>query len=280
MKNITVKDHEFAELRRLLEEWSGIYVGEGKAYLVESRLSGFARECGCDDFTQFIAKLKGVGSTAIKAQVVDLMTTNETLWFRDMHPFRIFSELLLPQYAQQVREGKRNALRIWSAASSTGQEPYSMAITFREAVAKYPELSRMRCEILASDISPTVIETAKAGKYDSIAIGRGLTPEQRSRYFVNEGRQWSILPEVRSMVQFRQYNLQDSFSLLGNFDIVLCRNVAIYFSDDFKRNLYRKIHGSLPSGGILLLGASESLSAYSDSFKMKSHESGIYYEKP
>jgi chemotaxis protein methyltransferase CheR len=206
------------------------------------------------------------------------MTTNETLWFRDSHPFATYEDELLPRYAAQARERGRTSVRIWSAACSTGQEPYSIAMISLDAMRSNSSLKSMRFEILASDISTNALRLAKLGRYDSIAINRGLPQEYRNRYFAQEGRVWSIAPEVREMVTLKKINLSDSFAAPGSFDIIMCRNVAIYFSDELKHDLFHRLAGSLHPDGVLFLGASESLANYSSAFNMQTGGSGVYYQ--
>jgi len=273
-----ITDQEFSAFRTLLADMCGILVAENKAYLIETRLSSLVKETGCASFAEFQKKLESGGDTKLQDKVIDLMTTNETLWFRDSHPFKILKDILLPEYARQQRENGRTAVRIWSAACSTGQEPYSIAMTILEAMRKNPDLKKMSFEIVASDISTSALRVAEGGRYDSLAIKRGLPEEYRNQYFKNEGRIWSITPEVQQMVTLKKLNLQDSLISLGRFDITLCRNVAIYFSDDFKRDLFNRIADALSPEGVFFLGASESLASYCTTLKMQTSSSGVYYQ--
>jgi chemotaxis protein methyltransferase CheR len=277
MTQLALSEQEFSLLRILLEDWCGILVDERKSYLIESRLGTYATELGCGSFSEFYTKIKHSADPTIRDRVIDLMTTNETLWFRDSHPFEILKDVLLPTFKQEIREGKRNKIRIWSSAASTGQEAYSTAMVLLDAMRLSPELRQCPVEILATDISSTALRLAMLGRYDKIAMARGLGEAYQDRYFTNSGRVWSIAPEVRKMVTLKKFNLQESFAQWGKFDIVFCRNVAIYFSDDFKRNLFRKIAGALHPQGTLFLGASESISAYSLDYKIVEHKRGVYY---
>lgn len=277
MATLSVSSQEFSALRTLIAELCGILVAENKAYLIETRLGSLVLENGCASFAEFHQKLKYGADAKLRDKVIDLMTTNETLWFRDSHPFTILKDILLPEYARQARENGRTALRIWSAACSTGQEPYSLAMIILDAMRSSPDLKKLRYEILASDISTSALRLAKMGRYESLAINRGLPPEYRDRYFKQDGRVWTIAPEVQQMVTLKKINLQDSFASLGRFDIILCRNVAIYFSDEFKRDLFGRFAKALHPGGIFFLGASESLASYSSAFDMKTGSAGVYY---
>lgn len=278
MTTLAISPQEFSTLRTLLADMCGILVAKNKAYLIETRLASLVLKSGCASFSEFHQKLKYVADPKLRDQVIDLMTTNETLWFRDRHPFAILKDVLLPEYARQGRENGRTSLRIWSAACSTGQEPYSIAMTILEATRTSPDLKKLRYEILASDISTSALRLAKIGRYDSLAISRGLPPEYRDRYFKPDGRIWTITPEVQQMVTLKKINLQDSFASQGRFDIILCRNVAIYFSDTFKRDLFNRISKSLNPEGIFFLGASESLASYCSAFDMRTGATGIYYQ--
>jgi chemotaxis protein methyltransferase CheR len=275
--DIKLQAEEFALIRRWVEEISGISVDDKKAYLIENRLGGLVAENRCCSFGEFYQKFKNSCPPVLRDRIIDQMTTNETLWFRDMHPFTIFREVLLPAYCQEIAASRRRTIRIWSSACSTGQEPYSLAILFLEAMRINNQLKRWMIEIMASDISDSALSQAKSGCYDKIAVGRGLSPEYRARYFTDEGRLWRIAPEVQELVKFEKFNLQDSFAKLGAFDIIFCRNVAIYFSEKFKKELFAKYAGILTKGGILFLGSSESISLYSNQYDMLEHNKGIYY---
>ncbi|MBU0910306.1 MAG: protein-glutamate O-methyltransferase CheR [Proteobacteria bacterium] len=275
--DIKLQAEEFALIRRWVEEISGISVDDRKGYLIENRLGGLVAENRCSSFGEFYQKFKTGCPPILRDRIIDQMTTNETLWFRDMHPFNIFKEILLPAYCQEIAAGKRRTIRVWSSACSTGQEPYSLAILFLEAIRTNNQLKRGMIEIMASDISDSVLAQAKSGFYDKIAVNRGLQAEYRSRYFTDEGRLWHIAPEVKEMVKFQKFNLQDPFMKLGSFDIIFCRNVAIYFSEKFKRELFAKYARILTKGGILFLGSSESISLYSNEYDMLEHNKGIYY---
>lgn len=274
---LRLKPQEFEIVRDFINEASAIAVADNKAYLIENRLSDLAIEYGCASFAELCLKAKNDRCGVIRERMVDLMTTNETLWFRDSHPFLMFKEKMLPEYAAQVAAGKRRKIRIWSAASSTGQEPYSLAILILEALRQLPALKAEMFEILATDISPSSLLQAQEGRYDRVAIGRGLNPEYRQRYFKDEGRFWAIAPEVKKLVKFQKFNLRDSCGGFGSFDIILCRNVAIYFSKEFKSQLFARFARALNPDGIFFLGASESVIGYCNDFEMLQYLKGFYY---
>lgn len=276
-----ISKEEFSLLRNLIEQACGIALTEDKTYLIENRLAKLVAEQGCSTYSEFYLKASKDPDPSLRNKIVDAMTTNETLWFRDDHPFRVMTEHLLPIYDQEYRDGNRRDLRIWSAACSTGQEPYSIVMTILDFVRDggRRELADDRTEILATDISPTALFLAKAGRYDAISISRGMKPEYLERYFTDKGRVHVLSEDIRNRVKFQSFNLQDSFASFGSFDLVFLRNVAIYFSIDFKRALFDKIADALRPGGHLFLGSAESLSGLSDRFEMCEHGRAIFYRR-
>lgn len=271
-----IKPEEFRQIALLLKERSGIAIGANKTYLVENRLSCLLPEYQCDSFMTLYHK--AVNNTpGLTEKIIDLMTTNETLWFRDMRPYTIFSEKLLPAYCNELRSRALDKIRIWSAACSTGQEPYSLAMIILDQLA-FSSIKPVTFEIIATDISSTCLNIAKKGQYDSVTINRGLPKDFQNRYFVKNGNYWQIADKVREMVTFKKFNLQDSFYHLGKFDLILCRNVAIYFNREFKVELFAKFYNALESNGFLFLGASESLTGYSDRFEILQYKQGYYYQ--
>jgi len=271
---------EFKLLRDYLEERSGICLNEDKAYLLENRLTSIIESYKCKDFSEFYYILKGGHYKELENKLIDTMTTNETLWFRDSHPYAILKEKILPSFVQAVKEGKKDKIKIWSAASSTGQEPYSIAITVRDFCMGQNIIKKDMVQITATDISDSCIAKAQAGVYDAIAMSRGITQEQLNRYFVKETvSSYSINQEIKNMVKFQKFNLQDNPIVLEpHFDLVFMRYVAIYFSDEFKKGLYSRLARILSPGGFLVIGAVETLRGLSDSFEMQSHAGGLYYQ--
>ncbi len=276
--SLTISSTEFDLFRDLIEKECGIAIGNEKAYLLETRLSKLLAENCCDNFSQFYAKTKS--DLALKNKIIDAMTTNETLWFRDNSPYITLKEHLFPQFAEQVRKGEKKQVRIWSAACSSGQEPYSMSIIAHEAarLGKGNELIQGGLSITATDLSSSVLFIAKTGRYDPISISRGMPDDLRDRYFKQEGRVYVLDQSIKQMVQFQQMNLLKPFDGMGKFDIVMLRNVAIYFSAEFKTALFKKIAKILNPDGYLFLGASESLYGYSDDFTRLEYGSGSYYQ--
>jgi chemotaxis protein methyltransferase CheR len=272
-----LSDIEFKQLREFIEKSCGIALGDEKAYLVENRLVGLLADAGCASFGELYKKAVSEPKLGLRDKIVDAMTTNETSWFRDKYPFDIFETTVLKKMTQEIMSGIRKKIRIWCAAGSTGQEPYSLAITLSEFSRKVSSQPLQCTEIIATDISPSVLFLAIAGRYDQISMSRGMPPELRDRYFTKSGKVWVLSEEIRKIVSFKKLNLQDDFSLLGKFDIVFCRNVLIYFSDSFKRRLFDKFADILNPGGIFFLGASESAGNYSNRFSMITENKHLYY---
>lgn len=259
-----------------LEQHSGICLGASKQYLVSSRLRKILQQEASRNLYELVTSMKKPGGQQLRSAVIDAMTTNETLWFRDIHPFRILEEKLLPEFHQQK---PARPLRIWSAACSTGQEPYSISMMIEESRARGRVFGGGE-KIIATDISASALAAAKSAEYAMLAIGRGLDTDRLKRHFLEtpEGR-WKVKPNIAQRVEFRSMNLQDSYALLGKFDMVFCRNVLIYFTADLKRDILTRIHGTLNPGGYLLVGASEAVNGLSDLYEMVHCRPGIIYRK-
>ncbi|SDS54067.1 chemotaxis protein methyltransferase CheR [Halopseudomonas litoralis] len=273
---MTAVDQSFNLFRDFLERTCGIVLGDNKQYLVASRLNRLLEQRGIRDLTELMRHMQQQPHSGLREVVVDAMTTNETLWFRDVYPFEILKSRLIPEFISN-QPGQR--LRIWSAACSSGQEPYSLSMAIDEYERANPGQLRGGAQIIATEISPSMLAAAKAAQYDSLAIARGLSQERLTRYFdeLAPGR-WSVKTPVRSRVEFRQLNLLDSYSILGKFDIVFCRNVLIYFSADVKKDILRRIHATLKPGGYLMLGASEALNGLPELYRMVQCSPGIIYQ--
>ncbi len=270
-----ITPQEYEAFKTFLQDACGILLGDNKQYLVKSRLRRVLEENGLNSLGALLERLKRPGRASLKEVVIDAMTTNETLWFRDNHPFRILQEKLLPEFAAR---SSLAPLRVWSAACSTGQEPYSAGMIVDEFRRQKPGKLR-DVKITATDISKSVLEVARRGEYEMIAIGRGLSPERQKQFFTpsaNGG--WQIRPQIKSMVEFKELNLLERY-MLGKFDIVMCRNVLIYFSADLKKDILTRIHATLNPGGYLILGASESLNGLPDLYEMVQCQPGIIYRK-
>ena len=275
----TISSTEFDKLRRFVEKETAISLADDKVYLLETRLREIMREENIADFTSLYEALQSSLNKALKERVLDAMTTNETLWFRDTQPFDAFSDFLLPAYAAEIEQGKRRKIRIWSAACSTGQEPYSLVMTFLETARLNRSLKLDQLEILATDYSDKALAKARAGVYGGMAMSRGLPEGYQEKYFTRVGEQFEVNREIKDRVVFRKFNLQDSFVMQGSFDIILTRYVLIYFTDDFKREVLRKAHGALEPRGVLFLGSSESLPEKTPGYTLVRAGRATYYQK-
>jgi chemotaxis protein methyltransferase CheR len=265
---VTPPDYEY--LRKLLKDHSGLDLSADKQYLIESRLLPLARKAGLGDIGDLVQKLKG-GSAAIVTQVVEAMTTNETFFFRDKVPFDHFREAIMPEIIRA--RANRKTIRIWCAAGSTGQEPYSLAMCIKEMSAA---LSGWRLEILATDLSQEVLDKSRSGIYSQFEVQRGLPIQMLVKYFKQTGELWQINPDMRAMVQHRQLNLLHDFTQLGVFDIIFCRNVLIYFDQDTKVNIFNRLARATEADGFLVLGAAETVVGLTDAFKPFPERRGLY----
>jgi chemotaxis protein methyltransferase CheR len=261
-------DYEY--LRKILKEQSGLDLSADKQYLIESRLLPLARRAGLAGISELVQKMRG-GSVPIISQVVEAMTTNETFFFRDKVPFDHFRESIIPEILRA--RASRKSIRIWCAAGSTGQEPYSLAMCLKEMGAT---LSGWRLEILATDLSLEVIEKSKAGIYSQFEVQRGLPIQMLVKYFKQTGELWQINADIRAMVQHRQLNLLHDFSQLGVFDVIFCRNVLIYFDQETKVNIFNRLAKVIETDGFLVLGAAETVVGLTDVFKPFPERRGLY----
>jgi chemotaxis protein methyltransferase CheR len=265
---VTPLEYEF--LRKLLKERSGLDLSADKQYLLESRLIPLARKAGVPGLPELVQKLRG-GAEPLIADVVEAMTTNETFFFRDKVPFDHFKGTIMPAMLQ-ARAGRRS-LRIWCAASSTGQEPYSIAMCLKELGAA---LTGWRVEIIATDLSQGVLEKSRAGLFSQFEVQRGLPIQLLVKHFTQTGELWQLNADIRAMVQFRQLNLLQDFSNLGVFDIIFCRNVLIYFDQNTKTNVFGRLAKVIEPDGFLMLGAAETVVGLTEAFKPYSDRRGLY----
>jgi chemotaxis protein methyltransferase CheR len=274
VSNKTLSDNDYGVFCDFLEQQCGIVLGTNKQYLVKSRLSPLMARFEIETITDLVNKTMRQSERQLRAAVIDAMTTNETLWFRDVYPYELLKNKLLPE----LDKGK--PLKIWSAASSSGQEPYSIAMTIQEYKNQVSVNSRSMFSIVGTDISNTMLDICKNGEYDALALSRGLSAERKSKFFADSGHgMMQINADVKRMVNFRHLNLLDNYHLLGKFDIIFCRNVLIYFSADIKSQIINKFAEQLNPNGYLVLGASESMSGLSDAFNMIRCNPGIVYQK-
>ncbi len=274
MNQHTLSKQDYESFRTFLEDACGIVLGENKHYLVTSRLSRLLEEFNFSSLSGMIDKLKQVNNTELKEKIIDAMTTNETSWFRDKYPF----EILHNEIFNEIVAVKKPTIRIWSSASSSGQEAYSISMTFSEYLAKNPGKFRGRLEIVGTDISPTVLKLAREAKYDELSLARGLSDDRLKRFFIDQGDGGQkVRPEITSRCKFSELNLLKNYSILGKFDIIFCRNVLIYFSAEIKTDILTRMAKLLNPGGYLFLGGSESPTGYCDLFEMVRLKSGVVY---
>jgi chemotaxis protein methyltransferase CheR len=268
-----ISPQEYEEFRIFLQDACGIVLGDNKHYLVTSRLTRLMQEFGLITFGDLMRRLK-VDRSTLREKIIDAMTTNETLWFRDNYPFEILRQIILPEISRQ----RPIQLRIWSAASSSGQEAYSISITIQEYLNQRPGSLPANCQIIGTDISTSMLRQATAGIYDSLALARGISEERRQKYFIQQNEQWEIKPEIKRRAIFRELNLAQSYASLGKFDIIFCRNVLIYFSSELKTDILERMAKSLNPNGYLFLGGSESPTSYTDLYVMVRTPHGVVYQ--
>jgi len=268
-----ITPQEYQDFRSFLAEESGITLGDNKQYLVTSRLRGLLAELGITSIKELLALVRTARDAKLRQRIIDAMTTHETLWFRDQYPYESLKRMILPELARR----KLPAVRIWSAACASGQEPYSISMICQEYRREYPNHQLGSVQIHATDISPTILKLAKEGIYESIALGRGLTADRRERFFDAIGDKAAVKAEIKQQVTFRELNLMNSFAGLGRFHVIFCRNVMIYFSDDLKADILDRIAAVLEPDGYLFLGGSEAISRYSDKFEVARAYGGMVF---
>lgn len=273
MTDEILSTEQYDIFRHFLSEACGIVLGENKHYLVTSRLNRLTKEFSFPTISAMLDTLALGTNKQLKERIIDAMTTNETSWFRDSYPYEILRHELLPHYAKK----KPSAFRIWSAACSTGQEAYSISMTIAEYQMANPGALSTFIEIVGTDISPTVLKIARDAIYDEINIIRGLSQERRDRYLVKQNDKWQMRDAIKAPARFAELNLLNSYSLLGKFDIIFCRNVLIYFSTESKTDILNRMAQILNPGGYLILGGSESPTGYSPAYEMVRYPQGVIY---
>jgi len=268
-----ISSQEYEQFKSFLEHACGIVLGEGKQYLVTSRLSKLYTNEGFETLSELLKALSYNPSHHLRDAVVDAMTTNETSWFRDRTPFDCLVSSVFPEIDALGLRGTR----IWSSACSSGQEPYTISIALNEYLSGQNSSSLNRTEIIATDISNSMLNAAKEAVYDESILGRGLSLERKKQFFIGHQAGWQVAPEVRARVKFKKQNLLASFGSLGKFDIIFCRNVLIYFSQERKVDILARMAATLNPRGYLFLGASETITGYSDLFEMVRSPQGVFY---
>lgn len=253
-ENEAQKIRSFDSLCAYLRRTSGLVLGSDKRYLVESRVTPVMKRAGMTELGDLVRALEAGRMPGLAEEVVQAMTINETYFFRDRFPFETLRHKILPRLI--VSRAQQKKIRIWSAASSTGQEAYSIGMIIEEAS---PCLASWQIEIVGTDLSQNALTTARKALYSQFEVQRGLTPEQIQRYFTPVGHMWQLKDTVRSRVEFKHYNLLDNYSPLGRFDLIFCRNVLIYFDADRKSDVLNRMGQILAPDGLLAIGASESI---------------------
>lgn len=266
---------EFREFRDYLQTVAGINLGDNKQYLVATRIRRILSENACMSLADLTRLIKAPRGANLRQKVIDVMTTNETFWFRDTYPFDHLKNTIFPELYKQLRGGR---MRIWSAACSFGQEPYSLSMTVDECIKSNFAIRDLNVEIVATDLSSEALDQAKKGVYDQLSMSRGLSDKRLREYFKKVGDdRWQANSSVGKRINFRPLNLQDSYGALGKFDIICCRNVLIYFSAELKTDILTRLHASLKPKGVLFLGSSESLAGASHLFDMVHCNPGVMY---
>ncbi|MCI2238053.1 protein-glutamate O-methyltransferase CheR [Paenibacillus sp. TRM 82003] len=245
----------------LVRKESAIVLEKGKEYLVESRLVPLARAAGAADVSAYVDGVRLRPDRRTQVAIVEALTTNETSWFRDGAPFQAFATTVVPALKQS--RATTRSVRIWSAASSTGQEPYSLAIGLQDSLIA----EGWRAEIVATDLSTEVLEKAKAGTYSQLEVNRGLPAPLLVRHFTRAGMNWQVNANIRQMVRFQQLNLTGSYAALGQFDVVFLRNVLIYFDLATKRDILGRVRRALKPDGYLFLGGAETTLGVDDNWE-------------
>lgn len=267
---LSVADCEL--IRKLVRQRSGIVLEEEKAYLIETRLTALARREGLDSVEDLLARFRAHPGNGLQDKVVESLTTNETSFFRDLQPFEALRQAVLPELLQ--RRDKDRKLYIWCGAASSGQEPYSLAILLRE---QFPSLASWNLHILATDLSAEILDRARRGVYSQVEVNRGLSAQLLVKYFDRRGMEWQLKEDIRRMIEFRQLNLIEPWPAMPSPDIVMLRNVLIYFDVDTKKAILGKVRRLLRPDGYLFLGGAETTMNLDDAFERVAFDRSGYY---
>lgn len=263
---------DFDIYQELLKKKSGLVLTQDKAYLIESRLNPVAKKWGYNDIPAMTQVMRGVPSPDLVNDIIEAMTTNETSFYRDNTPFDIFKNTVIPYYKEKT--GHPPKLRIWCAAASSGQEPYSLAMLLKEEAAV--ALPGWKFEIVATDISHEILEQAKAGIYTQFEVQRGLPITHLMKYFTQNDDKWTINDDIKSMIEYKYFNLLDPMTSLGQFDVVFCRNVLIYFDQETKKDVMERAHKQMVDDGLFFLGGAETVLGITDQFTAVPNCRGLY----
>jgi len=277
----SINENEFILFRDYIAKESGIVIPPEKAYLIETRLSKLMLDAGAESFGEFYDYIISGADPCVSEKIINAITVNETMWFRDETPFKVLEEVILPKLVEELVSGRKIRVRIWCAAVSTGQEVYSIAMCVDEYLNKncIKGISLSNFEFFATDISGRVLDIAKNGRYDKISMMRGINDYYKGKYFTNTGSVWDIDPKIKNAVKFERFNLQKSYSKFGIFDIIFCRYVLIYFSDEKKKEIVTKICDSLTESGVLFTGSYVFYDLFKDDFESKYYDNLTYYLK-
>jgi chemotaxis protein methyltransferase CheR len=272
---IRLQPEEQKSLAQYVYSLCAVTLDESKGYLIESRLAGLVEETGCSSYGGFLQRAKSEPSRALERRIVDAITTNETFFFRDTTPFDLLRHKIIPELIDRRARTGAARIRILSAACSTGQELYSIAILLKELLG---DPDRYGVRLMGTDISDDAVARASRGMFSPVEISRGLTEAQRNRYFTPATGGWQIRDEIRAMASFKKMNLMADFSALGRFDVVFCRNVAIYFTERDRISLFGRMERALEPDGYLVIGAMESLNGICPQFESKRHLRSVFYQ--
>jgi len=277
----SINEREFTLLKDYITKVSGIIIPPQKAYLVETRLSKLMLDAGARSFEEFYSYIISNSDPEMPQKIINAITVNETMWFRDSMPWNVLERVVLPGLIEDLISGKKTKIRIWSSAVSTGQEIYSTVMCVDDYLTKnnIKGVSLSDFEFLATDISCRVLDIAKNGRYDKISIMRGLNEHYKTKYFKNIDSAWEIDSRIKDAVKFEHFNLQNSFKAFGVFDVIFCRYVLIYFSDDFKKELAFKMSESLEDNGLLFTGNYVLYELFKDNYDTKPYSNSTYFTK-
>lgn len=276
---VKITSNEFKIISKYIHDISSVKLEQNKEYLIETRLGKLLKEEGCFSYGELLHKAKSDLSKRLEKKIINNITTQETSFFRDAHPFELLKYKIIPDLIDARTKASSGffptSIRIWSAACSTGQEVYSIAIALKEILF---DLKKYNIKIIGTDISDSAIAKASYGRYSQFEIGRGMDQEKLQKYFTSIGNDWQIKDEIRAMVSFRKTNLMLPFNYLGNFDVVFCKNVAIYFDFEDRKKLFNEIANIMEKDAYLIIGSSESLMNICPKFKPKISLKSVYYQ--
>lgn len=274
-------ENEYRLISDYITEISGIVIPPEKNYLIDTRLFKMLLDYGVGSFDEFYLKIRSGKNPEIAQKIINAITVNETLWFRDAILWKGFEREILPGLVRQLISGEKSRIRIWSAAASTGQEAYSIAMCIDNYLKRncIDSVDLSDFEVIATDISTRVLDIAKAGRYDKISMTRGISEHYKAAYFKTNGLAWDLDPDIKKVVTFHNFNLQDSFADFGIFDVIFCRYVLIYFPYELKIDIIAKLFDSLSYGGVLFTGNYVIYDLLVDKFNVINYENLTYYTK-